>query len=539
MAVDGIVLNRLVSLMNETAPLKINRITQPSPHEFMLQCFAGKKQTLFVSTHPVFSRVQWTQNKSTQNLDQTHFLMLLRKHLDGGILEKIEQYNYDRVIEFHINHRDEMGVIRHYRLIVELLGKYANIILVNEEGIILDAQKRITSFENNQRSIVSGSLYEYPPQFNKLPITQLEQYDPEQSLREQFNGISPLLEKEISYRLKTESPASVLETLLNSDTLYVYEHDFHILELTHRNESYKTYPIMEGLDLFYHDLQEQDRIKSHTGDLMKIIRRELKRSRQKLPKLYDELDRAQHHDHLREAGELLYAFASDLSNGRDSITLKDFENRSVTLQLDPRYGGKENAKRYFKQYQKAKTSLKYLEEQILKTEERIHYFERLEEQLNLARLEDAQEIREELVTQGYLRAARKKTTSAKAKKPHYITIHYDSETTIYIGKNNIQNEYISFKLARKQDMWFHAAHTSGSHVIIQSPALDEAKIRLCAHFAAYYSKSRHSSSVEVHYTEARNLKKIPGAALGNVAIKSQKSIFIDPDEALILSYVNA
>nr|WP_252968746.1 NFACT family protein [Erysipelothrix rhusiopathiae] len=167
MAIDGVLLNRIVRMMNEDCPVKINKITQPSNHEFMLHCFAGKKMNMFISTHPVFSRVQWTKEKPTANLDQTHLLTLMRKHLEGGIITQISQYGFDRVIEIHIEHRDNMGVIRPYRLIIELLGKYANIIIVDANNIIIDALKRISPFENTSRAIVSGSLYEYPPQFDK------------------------------------------------------------------------------------------------------------------------------------------------------------------------------------------------------------------------------------------------------------------------------------------------------------------------------------------------------------------------------------
>ncbi|QIK70233.1 fibronectin/fibrinogen-binding protein [Erysipelothrix sp. HDW6C] len=540
MAIDGVLLNRIITKMNAAVPVKINRITQPSNHEFILHCFAGKKMNLFISTHPVFSRVQWTQEKPTANMEQTHLQTLMRKHLDGGIITKIEQYGFDRVIEFHVEHRDDMGVIRPYRLIVELLGKYANVIIVNDENLIIDAQKRISPFENSQRAIVSGGEYDYPPQFDKKSFLQLASYNPDEALRNQFNGISPLLEKEITHRLQTESPEHIVEALQTSDDLFIYDNEFHIIELTHLNKTAVVKPIMEGLDAFYHDIQERDRVKSHTGDLLKLIRRELKRSRQKLPKLYDDLEKAQDSDHLREYGDLLYAFASHTGNGQSSITLKDFSGNDVTIELDPRYGGKDNARMYFKRYQKAKTSLKYLEEQIDRTEERIRYFDALQTQAEQASVEDAQEINDELLDQGIVhqRKLKRKSNQKKKKKPSYITIQYDDETTIYIGKNNIQNDYISFKLARKEDTWFHAAYDFGAHVLIKTPELDEAKIRLCAHFAAYYSKSRLGSSIEVHYTQARNIKKIPGGNLGLVSVATHKSIFIDPDEDLVLSYVN-
>lgn len=539
MALDGVLLNRITTLLNSDAPMKINRITQPSPHEFILQCFAGKKQYLYISTHPVFARMQWTTNKSSTNLDQTHLLTLMRKHLEGGIITKIEQYNFDRVVTLHIEHRDDMGVIRPYRLIIELLGKYANVIIVDDTDSIVDALKRISPFENKQRAIVSGSKYDYPPQFDKKSFLELESYDSQISLKDQFNGISPLLDKEITYRLKTQSAQDILEEIQTSNTLYVYEKDYHLIELTHLNSSFNSYPIMEGLDRYYHDLQEQDRIKTHTGDLSKLIRRELKRSNQKLPKLQNEYASAQDSEHLRVYGDVLFAFASHVPNGQKEITLQDFEGNELVIPLDQRYGGKDNAKRYFKQYQKAKTSLRYLEAQIETTQSRIDYFEGLKLQVEQASVEDAKEIQEELQGLGIIRQKKTKQKSMpkKKKRPNYTIINYDEDTVIYVGKNNLQNEAITFKVARKDDMWFHAAYDFGAHVLIQTPELDETKIRLCAHLAAYFSKSRHGSSVEVHYTQARNIKKIPGANPGLVSMSTHKSIYIDPDESLISSYI--
>lgn len=541
MAFDGILMNRIVSILSADTPLKINKITQPSSHEFVLQCFAGKKLNLYISTHPVFARIQWTQHKPSTNLDQSHLLTLMRKHLEGGILTKIEQLGTDRVVNLHIEHRDEMGVIRPYRLIVELLGKYANVIIVNEDNIIVDALKRVVSFEESSRAIVSGSRYEDPPQFDKKPIESLALYNKDDALTNQFNGISPSLEREILHRIKNQSPQSILEELKSSESLYVYSNDFHCIELTHKNETPIVYPIMEGLDQYFYEIQMHDRIKQHTGDLLKILKRELKRAKMKLPKLQQDFENAHDSESLRTYGDLLFAFAATSPNGKESITLKDFENNTVIIPLDPRFNGKDNARRYFKKYQKVKTSIKFLEEQILNTQMRIEYLETLIMQTEQAGVEDAKEIQEELIAQGIIHAKRFKqknnVSSKKKKKPNVTIIKYDEDTTIYVGKNNLQNDYVTFKLGRKHDMWFHAAYDFGAHVLIQTPELDEPKIRLCAHLAAYFSKSRLGSSVEVHYTEIKNIKKIPGGQMGLVSLSTHRSIFIDPDKSLLASYL--
>lgn len=541
MALDGVMMSRIINLMNADAPLKINRITQPSNHEFLIQCFAGKKKNLYISTHPVFARIQWTQHKPSTNLDQTHLLVLMRKYLEGGIITSIEQYGTDRVVTIHVEHRDDMGVIRPYRLIVELLGKYANVIIVDDAGAIIDALKRISPFENDQRAIVPGGIYDYPPQFEKQSIKALANYDSEDALLNQYSGISPLLEKELLYRMKTEAVSEILEELETSNTLYVYPKDFHIIQLKHLNIPYEEHSIMEGLDAYFYDMQLNDRIKQHTGDLLKILKREVKRAKQKLPKLEHDYENASDSEMLRTYGDLLFAFANALPSGNNAVEVSDFEGNPITIPLDPRFGGKDNARRYFKRYQKAKTSLKYLEDQILQTESRIEYLEALILQTEQAGVEDAAEIQEELISQGIIHAKRFKQknghSNKKKRKPNVSVIKYDDDTTIYVGKNNIQNDYVTFKLGRKDDMWFHAAYNFGAHVLIQTPELNEDKIRLCAHLSAYFSKSRYGSSVEVHYTQIRNIKKIPGGQMGLVSMSTHKSIYIDPDKSIIERYL--
>lgn len=539
MGLDGILLNRLVQTMSAEVPMKINRITQPSDHEFLFQCFKGVKMNLLFSVHPNFARIQFTKEQNTTNLDQTHLLMLFRKHLDGGVITKIQQKGFDRIVEVFIEHRDEMGVIKEMRLILELMGKSCNLILVNDENMIIDAHRRVSSFESNARTIMGGSEYEFPTPFSKKSVHELESYDKDLSFREQFEGISPLLEREILNRLNSgDSIQSIKTELLNSENLYLYKDDFHSFELKTKGSPLKTLPLMDGLDVYYRDLQAQDRIKSHTGDLLKLIKRELKRSKQKLPKLYDDYAKAEDSDYLREYGDLIFAFLPDQSSGHEFADIKDFEGNDVRVPLDIRYSAKDNALRYFKRYQKAKTSLSYLIDQIEKTEQRIEYFETLKLQCEQASVEDAKEIHEELLSQGIINQKRsRKKQQARKRKANYIVIEYDETTTIYVGKNNLQNDTITFKVANKEDYWFHAANTAGAHVLLKTKNMDETQQRLCCQLAAYFSSGRYSSSVEIHYTKIKNVKRLSGGPLGMVTINSQKSMFIDPDETYLMTYL--
>lgn len=538
MAIDGIVIHKIIEGIQKELPLKINRITQASDHEYFIQGFNGHKKTIFLSVHPNFARLQLSEEKNSTNLDQSHFLMLLRKNMSGGIITKIKQHGFDRVIELVIEHRDEMGVIHDNRLIMELIGKSANLLLVSENNVILDAHKRVSSFENNARSIYSGAIYEYPEDFDKKSFDEIINYKYDEPLRQQYQGISPLLEREILHRLETQNIKEIYDEIMNSEDLYVYEKDFHVIRINEMKDKAKVMPIMDGLDFFYLSKQNQARIKSHTGDLLKLIKRELKRAKLKLPKLKDDLLKAEDSEYLREFGDLLFMYASDKKSGLKEISVQNFDGETLIIPLNEKFNGKENAKRYFKRYNKAKTSLSYIEAEIEKTENRIDYFERLELQCNQATVEDAKEIQEELTQQGIINQKKfKQSKHIKKKVPHYIVIDFDEKTKIYVGKNNLQNEAISFKIAQKNDVWFHVAHQAGAHVLLKTDCMDETKQRLCCQLAAYFSSSRYSSSVEVHYTLAKNIKKVPKGTPGLVQIHDYKSMFIDPDEEYLNTYL--
>lgn len=538
MALDGVVLHQIVSSIQKECPIKINRITQASDHEFLLHGFNGQKKNVFISTHANFARIQISQERNNTNLDQTHLLMMLRKHFSGGILTKIEQKGFDRIVVLTIEHRNDMGVITDNQLILEFIGKSANMILCSPDGVILDASRRTSGFESTQRSIQPGSLYEFPESFDKKSFMELENYDENSFLRSQFEGISPILEKEIHHRLELgESITAIKNEILESETLYVYSNEYHVLELTHLNKQAKAFSLHEGLDYFYQDIQAQARIKDHTGDLMKLVNRELKRSKSKLPKLEDDLEKALDCEHLRVYGDILFAFGYSVEAGASQYEGYDFEGNEITFPLDPKFSAKENAKRYFKRYNKAKTSISYLEKQIEDTYNRIAYFEILKVQVEQASVEDAKEIKQELMEQGIMNQKRMRKTQHKKTKNNYIHIIFDEETDIYVGKNNLQNDTITFKLARKDDIWFHAANMAGAHVLLKTPIMDEEKQRLCCQLAAYFSAGRHSSSVEVHYTQVRNIKRVAKGPLGLVSLSTQKSMFIDPDEAYLLTYL--
>ena len=515
MALDGIVLHQTIKELNKFVPMKINRIRQASDYEFMFQTFSGGRLDLLISLHPNFSRIHFTKHRSKTNLGPTHLITLFKKHIEGGIITQIQQIGFDRILKISIEHRDEMGVIKPYSLYLEFLGRYANMILLDQDGIVLDSFKRVSDFENQDRVILPGVTYHKPETQDKKSFNQLETSSGD-SLMNQFEGISPILEKEIYHRLSKQSLLEIKEEILNSATLFVYKKDFHTLELTHLDEHVRSFPIMEGFDAYFQSRQEQDRILSHTQNMNKVLRRELKKNKRKMGKLESDYEAAQEIEHLRQYGDLLMTYAAQNQAGTKEITLDDFEEIKQIIPLDEAKNGMQNAQEYYKKYRKRKASRSHLEKQITLAKESIIYFETLLQQIEQADLDDAFEIEEELIDVGLVKEKKKHQARKKPKTRNYRMVQFDDDCVMYIGKNNIQNEELSFKVANKEDYWFHAANAQGAHVIVKTSELTEARLRMAAQFAAYFSKNRMGSSVEVHYTLAKNIKKIPRAPKGMV-----------------------
>lgn len=541
MALDGIVLHQTIEKLNAFAPMKINRIQQASDYEFMFQTFAKGRKDLLISLHPNFARIHFTNHRSSSNLGPTHFVTLFRKHLEGGIIHNITQRGFDRVITLEIEHRDEMGVMSTYFIHLEFLGRYTNLILTDSTNVIIESFKRISDFENQDRVILPNVEYEVPNQQNKASFLEIGNANPNDSFMKNYEGISPLLDKEIYYRYQTEDQSldSIKKEILSSKSLFVYEKDFHIIELKHLKSKFKRFDLMDGFDAYFQQRQEQDRILSHTQNMTKILRRELKKNKRKINKLSLEYEKALEVDYLKDFGDLLMTYAAQNPAGNKEISLTDFEGNTQTIPLDPRKNAIENAQDYYKRYRKRKNSRSHLQEQIEISKNDNKYYETLLQQIDQANLEDAFEIEEELIEYGLIQKKKDKHPQKKKKKKrNYRKIQFDEDCTIYIGKNNIQNETVSFKVANKEDYWFHAANAQGAHVVVKTSELTEKRLRISAQFAAYFSKNRYGSSVEVHYTLAKHVEKIPKAPKGMVKIKNHKSIFIDPDEDLILSYLD-
>ena len=543
MALDGIILSKINGELNALLPLRIVKINSISDSEllFQLKSAHGRHQ-LFISNHSQFNHIKLTEHRYPIPQTPSNFVMLLRKYLENGLITAIEQEDLDRYLRFEITGHNELGEKDVHYMFVELMGKYANTILVDKTGRIMDALKRIPPFENQRRTIHPGAQFTYPDKQEKSDPFKVTSVDLDEPLTSQLQGFSPLLAKEVTYRLHNgEIFTEIMKEIAASKQLYLSNQNgqlfYHVIPLKHLNVPYEAYSINEGLDRLYFFQEEKDRIKQQTGDLFKIVRRELKKNEQKIVKLQNSLEEALDCDKWREYGDYLYTYQNTIPKGVKEVTLERFDGEgTITIPLDVRYDARYNGKKCFQKYNKGKSGQIHIQEQIDICQREIDYFTGLNQQLSLMDFNDINEIRQEMIEQGYLKD---KGRNKRRKDPplHYLTIHYDEETTIYVGKNNKQNEYVTFKKGRKEDTWFHALDYHGSHTVIHTDHLTEEKIRLCAMLAAYYSQTRDSSSIPVAYTQIRNLKKIPEAKGSQVTMSSYKTIYIDIDKELLKQYL--
>lgn len=547
MALDGLVLNQISKQLQTLTPAKINKMQQISSDEiiFILRTH-HENVKLMISCHSVYNRIHITKREYISQEVPDTFLMVLRKYIDRSIITSIEQLGLDRILRFTMEVKDELADYHHYYLYVELMGKYANLVLVNHENKIIDALKRIPAFENNKRTIHPGAIYTIPTPHDKQDPFMASYVDRETSLVKQFHGFSPLLSDEVLYRLQNEASfPSIMNEIKDSYTLYLHLKDndylYHLIELKHLHLPYETYEIMEAMDQLYYQKEEKVRIKQQSGDIYKTVRYELKKNIKKLGKLKQTLDDANDLDKYRMYGDLLYTCTTVYNQHLKEVEVLDFDGETnIKIPLDDKVSLKQNAKKYYQKYTKSKTAQIEVSKQIEKTETLIHYFENIEMQLDQVSFEDALEIKEELANLGFMKQTNYKIRKKKKdKKPHFITLCID-DVYLYVGKNNIQNEYITFEQAKRDDMWFHVKDMHGSHVVITTNDPSEKILRIAAQLAAYYSQGKNSSSVPVNYCMIRQLKRPNKAALGFVTLSNYKTIYIDPEvheiEAIIKEY---
>ena len=537
MALDGIILHKLITPVQDILPARVQKVYQVSTTEILFQLHGkqGKSQ-LFISCHSVYNRILLTNKNYPTPLEPNNFIMVLRKYLEGSTIESCFQAGLDRWCTFTVSHRNMLGDKETLRIIVELVGKYANLILVDPEDKIIDVLKRIPPFENSKRILMPNATFVPMEAQDKKDPFKEHVVDSSVSLVKQFAGFSPLLAREAEFRMSLgQSFSSIMQSIEDSNALYVAEEhpeiNFHVIPLTHLGKV-KQYPLMEGFESLYAQSEEKERIKQIAGDVYHVAKKELKHQSTKLPRLQKEYDTALDCDKYRLYGDLLYTYGITDTKGKQDIQLENYEDgKMITVPLDPKLDGNQNAKKAYTKYTKLKKGQTYLQEQIAICQNEIDYFTGVLEQLDIADFDTALEIKQELIKLGYMKEKQKSNKRKKKKEsePNITTVTSPSGISVSYGKNNLQNEYLTWHKARKEEIWLHAKEYHGAHVIIHAPEADEATLRFAANLAAYYSSGRNSSSVPVNYCKVRQLIKIPGARPGMVQLTNYKTIYIDPE----------
>lgn len=528
MAVDGIILNKVKENLCEHLPMHINKINGTSQTEVIFNVHSNYiRKNLVISLHSIYNHISLSNENYTDFNEPTTFIMVLRKYLTNGIIYNIEQFDYDRYLFLYIKALNEIYDEKEYILSVELMGKYANLILIDKEtNKIIDALKKIPPYQNNKRTILQGALFVAPDKQNKEDPFNNPVINFDDSLVKQLQGFSKQLELEIRYRLKDNSFEKIMQDIKNSKHLYISSNNnYHIIPLTSLNEEFKEYDYENGFDLLYFKANEKERIKSVTDDIDKFIKKQIKHYDLKIAKLNQSLIDADNLLDDKENGDLLYTYSNLEEKGLKEIVIEDYDNNKKDIKLDPKLSIKANANKYYNLYAKKRKSKSYIKEQLIIAQNELEYFNSLKEQLDIASYNDALEIKEELIKYGYLR--KKDYKQKKKKKINLYQIKYQNYT-ITFGKNNIQNDYLTFNYGNGNYLWFHALEYHGCHLVVDNNKPSEDAIRLCANLAAYYSKGRYSSSVPVAYCELKNVKKIKGGKLGFVTFKNYKTIYIDP-----------
>lgn len=559
MAFDGLFTYSITADLQQLVTGRITKIHQPNAQEVILHVRAnGKNHKLLFSIHSSYARVHLTEQVIENPAEPPMFCMLLRKHIEGGFIASIKQRDFDRIIIVEIESKNEIGdpIVREIH--AEIMGRHSNLLLIDQEqGKIIDSLKHLPPSVNSFRTVLPGQPYIAPPSQNKwnpLTVTDEEltaffaEGKTSKELVQQLAGFSPLHAEELLYRMKTTSNTLVcfkdfMASFANGGMKPIYvlfnqKVYFSPIELTHLHDGDITiYPnVHELLDRVFFARAERDRVKQQAGDLERWLQNEIDKLALKTKKLTKDYERASKLDQFQLYGELLMANIYAFEKGVKEVTVTNYYSETgeeITIPVSERKTPIENAQSYYTKYTKAKNALVMVQEQLEKTTDEISYFEMLAQQVQQASPGDIEEIREELAEQGYLklRHAKKKKKQAKPEPERYVS---STGVTISVGKNNKQNDMLTFKLAKRTDIWLHTKDIPGSHVVIHSSEPDETTLREAATLAAYFSKARESSSVPVDYTEIRQVKKPNGAKPGFVIYFEQKTLYIDPDEAVIL-----
>lgn len=570
MAFDGIVVANLAHELKEQLQNgRIAKIAQPESDEllFTIKTTAGQKR-LSISASASLPLVYLTETNKPSPMTAPNFCMLLRKHIANGRIIDIYQPGLERILHIIIEHLNEMGDLCRKDLIIEIMGKHSNIIFCTEDGTIIDSIKHVSAQMSSVREVLPGRTYFVPDTMNKqnpLSISETEfttmLYEKPMALSKamysSLTGISPVAAEEICYIAGVDSalpakelPADVLIHLYHQFRIYLepisegrfapaiyYDgkepKEFSALPLTHfstyARQEYSS--VSEVLETYYASKNTLTRIRQKSTDLRHIVQTALERNRKKYDLQTRQLSDTQNREKYKVYGELLHTYGYQAeANAKSLDALNYYTNEMITIPLDPTMTPMENAQRYFEKYNKQKRTFEALSHLIDETKNEIDYLESVRTALDIALTEDdLSQIKEELIESGYMRRKyTKKKVKIKNQPLHYIS---SDGFHMYVGKNNLQNDELTFHFAAGNDWWFHAKQVPGSHVIVKTngQTLPDRTFEEAGRLAAYYSSMRNADKIEIDYVEKKYVKKTPGAKPGFVIYYTNYSLVIDSD----------
>lgn len=570
MAFDGITVAALVQeLRDNLTGGRIAKIAQPEPDELLLtiKTPAGQRK-LYISASASLPLIYLTDENKLSPMTAPNFCMLLRKHIGNGRITSISQPKLERIISLHIEHLNELGDLCEKKLIIEIMGKHSNIIFCDDKDMILDSIKHVSAQMSSVREVLPGRTYFIPDTMEKSDPLSVNEKKFLDTLKEKpvplgkaiytsFTGISPVIAEDICFLagLDSQLPASELDedTFLHLFRQFSYymddirnchfhpciyydgtsPKDFGAVTLSHFSNYTKQEftSISEVLNTYYATKNTLTRIRQKSADLRHVVQTALERNRKKYDLQKKQLRDTENREKYKVYGELIHTYGYNLApNSRELTALNYYTNEEITIPLDPTLTPAENAQKYFNKYNKQKRTFEALTVLIQETADDIHYLESISNSLDIALTEaDLIQIKEELMQTGYVRRKYTKKKEKITSRPmHYIS---SDGYHMYVGKNNLQNEELTFSFANGNDWWFHAKGAPGSHVIVKTGGdeLPDRTFEEAGRLAAYYSKNRGSDKVEIDYVEKKHVKKPNGSKPGFVVYYTNYSLVIDSD----------
>ena len=574
MAFDGITIAAMVKELNTSLKGgRINKIAQPESDELLITVRGqdGQKR-LLLSASPSLPLLYFTSKNRISPLTAPNFCMLLRKHIGSARITDITQPGMERVVQFHLEHLNELGDVCHKILIMELMGKHSNLIFCDDKGMILDSIKHVSSNMSSVREVLPGREYFIPKTQDKLdPLTITEEefiadicpkpLPAAKAIYSSLTGISPVMAQEVCFRASIDGNDS-MQSLNEAARTHLYHTfarimdqvkegsftpniifrgdepvEYGVLDFQQYGPEYHSVSfdsVSQMLETYYASRDLITRIRQKSADLRRIVQTALERNRKKLMLQQKQMKDTEKKDKYKIYGELINTYGYGLEEGVKSFkALNYYTNEEITIPLDPQLTPQENSKKYFDRYQKLKRTQEALEEEIKETTEEIQHLESISNALDIAREEsDLSQIKEELTEFGYIKkhytSKKGAKMQTKSKPFHYISSDgYD----IYVGKNNYQNDELTFKFASGNDWWFHAKKMPGSHVVVKTKdgTLPDRTFEEAGSLAAYYSQGRTAPKVEIDYLQKKNVKKPAGAKPGFVVYYTNYSLMAVPD----------